>query len=70
MNDKRMEPLENNGEEYLDADKKNRKGSILSFVVCTLLAIIVWLVIMNYNDLSNAPMPIDLAVSAPICEVL
>lgn len=37
-------------EQEIDLEKKNKKGNIIAFIVCVLLAFTLWLVIRNTND--------------------
>ena len=38
-----------------DLIKKRRKGNIIAFIACTLLAFVLWLAIRNATDISEAP---------------
>lgn len=51
-----MSPEERENVSDVDLLKKNRKSNIIAFVVCTLLAFVLWLAIRNATpDENEAP---------------
>jgi hypothetical protein len=52
--EKKNDAVENNEEEY--ALKGNNKLNVISYIVCVLAAIIIWLLIMNLGEPTNIPL--------------
>ena len=49
-----ISPEERENTSDLDLLKKNRKSNIIAFIVCTLLAFVLWLAIRNAEPDENA----------------
>ena len=60
---KNMQRVETDREDY--SVKGNRKMNIISYIVCVISAVIIWLIIMNLNDIGRIP---ELASSAAAVE--
>jgi len=51
--EKNLQSVESEREDY--TDKSNRKMNIISYIICVVAAIVVWLIIMNVNDSGAVP---------------
>ena len=54
-----IQRVETDREDY--SVKGSRKMNIISYIVCVIAAVIIWLIIMNLNDIGKIP---ELAASS------